>query len=100
MNPFAIAMIMKNEEKHLINFFDSLKKYLSGCEYEVVINDTGSTDRSVDIAISYGAKVIRSEWCDDFSFSRNYAADNATYDTIVVLDCDEYVRIRIFRTVY
>ena len=91
MKPFTVAVIMKNEEKHIGNFLDAISNHFSGCEYDVVINDTGSTDKSVDIAVSHGARVIHSEWCDDFSFSRNYAADNATYDTIIALDCDEYV---------
>lgn len=91
MKPFTVAVIMKNEEKHIANFLDAIEKHFSGCEYDVVINDTGSTDKSIDIAIAHGAKVVHSEWRDDFSFSRNLAAENATYDTIIVLDCDEYV---------
>ena len=91
MKPFTVAVIMKNEEKHIANFLDAIEKYFSGCEYDVVINDTGSTDKSVDIALAHGAKVVHSEWCDDFSFSRNLAAESATYDTIIALDCDEYV---------
>ena len=91
MNPFSIAMIMKNEEKHIDNFFLAIGKFLEGYQYEVVINDTGSTDKSVEIAIKHGAKVIHSEWKDDFSFSRNLAVDEASYDTIIVLDCDEYI---------
>lgn len=91
MKPFTVAVIMKNEEKHIGNFLKAIEKYFSGCEYDVVINDTGSTDKSVDIAVAHGAKVVHSKWCDDFSFSRNHAAENATYDTIIALDCDEYV---------
>lgn len=91
MKPFTVAVIMKNEEKHIANFLDAIQKHFGGCEYEVVINDTGSTDNSIDIAISRGAKVVHSKWCDDFSFSRNFAAENASYDTIIALDCDEYV---------
>ena len=91
MQPFTIAVIMKDEEKQINNFLNAIEKHFAGCTYEVVINDTGSTDKSVQIALSHGAKVVKSKWCDDFSYSRNFAAENATYDTIIVLDCDEYV---------
>ena len=91
MQPFTIAVIMKDEEKHIDNFLNAIEKHFSNCTYEIVINDTGSTDDSVKIALSHGAKVVTSKWCDDFSYSRNLAADNASYDTVIVLDCDEYV---------
>lgn len=91
MKPFTVAVIMKDEEKHIGNFLEAIEKHFNGCEYDVLINDTGSSDKSVEIAIAHGAKVIHSDWCDDFSFSRNLAAESATYDTIIVLDCDEYV---------
>jgi len=91
MLPFTLAVIMKNEKKHIKHFLDSVKKNLEGLEYEIVINDTGSSDGCDDIALLYGAKIIRSDWRDDFSFSRNYVAEHASYDTIIVLDCDEYI---------
>ncbi len=91
MNPFSITMIMKNEEKYIDKFFLAIEKIFDGYQYEVVINDTGSNDNSVEIAIKHGAKVIHSEWKDDFSFSRNLAVNEASYDTIIVLDCDEFV---------
>ena len=91
MQPFSIAVIMKDEKKHIDNFLNAIEKCFSNCTYEIVINDTGSTDGSVKIALSHGAKIVTSKWCDDFSYSRNLAADIAAYDTIIVLDCDEYV---------
>ena len=91
MLPFTIAVIMKNEEKHLDNFLTAIEKNFTDCDYEIVINDTGSTDKSEEIALSHGAKVFHSDWINDFSYSRNLAAENARNDIIVVLDCDEYI---------
>ena len=78
--------MVKNEEKNLPRSLDSLKSQVN----EIIVVDTGSTDRTIEIAESYGAKIIESTWQDDFSTPRNMAIDAATGDWIIFLDADEY----------
>ena len=78
--------MVKNEEKNLPRTLDSMKSVVD----ELVIVDTGSTDKTIEIAESYGAKVIRSSWNDDFSTPRNLAIEAVTGDWIIFLDADEY----------
>ena len=83
----SICMIAKNEEHHL---GDCLKS-IQGFADQIVIVDTGSTDNTVKIAGSYRACVIHSDWCDDFSYSRNISLDHATKRWILWLDADDRV---------
>lgn len=86
----AATMIMKNESKNLRRCLDSIKDVCDA----IFIMDTGSTDDSIDIALSYGAKVIQSEWKYDFSFHRNAIMDYAEgYEWFLILDCDETIEI-------
>lgn len=82
----SLCMIVKNEEKVLTRCLESVKGYVD----ELVIVDTGSTDSTVDIATSYGAKVVHYAWTNDFGDARNQALDKATGDWILQLDADEY----------
>jgi tetratricopeptide (TPR) repeat protein len=59
---------------------------------EIVVVDTGSKDRTVEIAESFGAKVIHTKWEDDYSKARNIAIENATSDWILFLDADEEIK--------
>ena len=83
----SLCMIMKNEAKRLGRCLESVK----GLVHEIIIVDTGSTDRSIDIARSYGARVINSTWCDDFALSRNMGLKAASMNWIFILDPDELV---------
>ncbi|KEO84072.1 hypothetical protein EL26_06305 [Tumebacillus flagellatus] len=80
-------MIVKNEEKVLPRCLESVK----GLVEEIIIVDTGSTDRTVEIAKQFGAKVYHFEWIHDFSAARNFSLQQATGDYILVLDADEYL---------
>jgi glycosyltransferase involved in cell wall biosynthesis len=80
-------MIVKNEERHLSRCLQSVKDIVD----EIVIVDTGSTDRTKEIAYSFGAKVFDFEWMNDFSVARNYALEKSTSDWNLVLDADEYI---------
>lgn len=91
MIPISICVIAKNEEKHMENFLSSIKKHFDGYPYELVIVDTGSTDRTVEIAKKYTNRVLYFEWIKDFSAARNFSIQKASHNWILVLDCDEYV---------
>jgi glycosyltransferase involved in cell wall biosynthesis len=80
-------MIVKNEEKLLPQCLESIKNVVD----EIIIVDTGSTDKTVEIAESYGAKIFHHLWDNDFSKHRNQAIDYATGDWIFILDGDEKV---------
>ena len=82
----TVCYIVKNEEHNLPRSLDSLKGQVD----EIVVVDTGSTDSTMEIAKSYGAKVLESPWNNDFSTPRNMALENATGDWIIFLDADEY----------
>lgn len=85
--PISVCIIAKNEEKYLE---DCLKKLLP-YGMEIIVTDTGSTDRTVEIAKKYANKVLHFDWCDDFSAARNFCASNSSYPWILALDCDEYM---------
>jgi glycosyltransferase involved in cell wall biosynthesis len=85
--PITVCIIAKNEEKHIGECLKRLKPY----GMELIVTDTGSSDSTKDIARRYASKVLEYEWINDFSAARNFCADNAVNDTILVLDCDEYV---------
>ncbi len=59
--------------------------------FEIVVTDTGSQDRTKEIAKKYADKVLDFEWVDDFSAARNYCISHASNNWILSLDCDEYV---------
>ncbi|MFQ5686343.1 MAG: glycosyltransferase [Candidatus Scalindua sp.] len=84
-NTISLCMIVKNEEEYLSRCLNSVKGYVD----EIIIVDTGSTDRTVEIAKSFGAKVFIHPWEGDFSKARNYSLKYATCDWILILDADE-----------
>lgn len=86
MLPISICMIAKNEEKHIEECLRRLKPY----HCEIVLVDTGSTDRTVEIASRYTDKIYHFKWVNDFSAARNYALSKAENDWILSIDCDEY----------
>ncbi len=84
----SLCMIAKDEAE----FLEDCLKSVQGIVDEIVLVDTGSTDETVAIAERYGAKVIHSEWRNDFAYARNIALQHATGDWILVLDADERLR--------
>ncbi|MBR6309559.1 MAG: glycosyltransferase family 2 protein [Lachnospiraceae bacterium] len=85
MITISACMIVKNEEKVLARCLDSLK----GIWDELIIVDTGSTDKTKEIAARYTDKIYDFKWIDDFSAARNFAMDKATCDYIYTPDADE-----------
>ena len=87
MLPISVCIIAKNEEKYIEECLSRLEPY----HYEIVLVDTGSTDRTVEIAGKYTDRIFSFTWCDDFSAARNFAISKATHDLILHIDCDEFV---------
>jgi GT2 family glycosyltransferase/tetratricopeptide (TPR) repeat protein len=83
----SLCMIVKNEEQHLARCLLSVKPVVD----EMIIVDTGSTDRTKDIARAYGAKVFDFPWTNDFSAARNQSLSEALGNWILVLDADEVI---------
>ena len=82
------CMIVKNEEKNIRQALSWAK----GIAFEQIVVDTGSTDKTVEIAEEMGAKVYHFAWIDDFSAAKNFAIEQATGDWIAFLDADEYFK--------
>lgn len=78
-------MIVRDEEDVLPRCLESVR----GAVDEVIVVDTGSSDRSAAIARKYGAKVVEFAWCDDFAAARNAGLEQASGDWILFLDADE-----------
>lgn len=86
--PVSVCIIAKNEEKYI----EGCLRNLLGYGFEIVVADTGSTDRTREIAANYADKVVDFEWCDDFSAARNFCAAQASNNWVLSLDCDEYMQ--------
>lgn len=87
MSTLSLAMIVKNEEANLPRCLASVQ----GLVDEIVVVDTGSTDYTMAIAESFGAKRSSFAWIDDFSAARNESLRRCTGDWILVLDADEAI---------
>jgi glycosyltransferase involved in cell wall biosynthesis len=83
----SLCMIVKNEENNLIKCLIHAKPLVN----EMIIIDTGSTDRTKDIAQAFGAKIYDFQWTDDYSQARNFSLSKATGRWILVLDADEVI---------
>lgn len=81
----ALCVIAKNEERFIADCLESAKPFVD----EIVVVDTGSTDRTREIARECGARVEEFVWIDDFAAARNAAIEAATSDWILMLDADE-----------
>ncbi len=87
----SLCMIVKNEEKDIKECILSVKKQLKGVVDDIIVVDTGSTDRTIDIVKELGCRVYDFEWCDDFAAARNFSVSKAKNDWILFLDADESV---------
>ncbi len=81
----SLCMMVKDEERLLPRCLDSVKDVAD----EIILVDTGSKDRTVAIAESYGAHVYHHPWENDFSKHRNQSISYATGDWILIMDADE-----------
>ena len=85
MATISLCMIVKNEEMHMARCLDSV----AGLVEEIIIIDTGSTDRTVEIASRYTSKVYSYPWKEDFSDARNYSFCKASMEYCMWMDADD-----------
>lgn len=87
----SLCAIAKNESTSLPNCLKSVQKVVD----EIIVLDTGSTDKTPEIAKNFGAKVYHFQWCNDFSAARNEALKYVQGDWVLVLDADEVLKPEI-----
>ena len=87
-HPISVCIIAKNEEKRIEKCLSSIKPY----GFEIIVVDTGSTDRTKEIASRYADKILDFVWCNDFSAARNFSLQGASNDWIFMMDCDEWIK--------
>jgi GT2 family glycosyltransferase/Flp pilus assembly protein TadD len=81
----SLCMIVKNEEAYVAQCLSSVKAVVD----EIIVVDTGSNDKTKQIAEAFGAKVFDFAWIDDFSAARNFSLSHASGSWILILDADE-----------
>ena len=87
MKSISLCMIVKNEEDVIDRCLSSIFKAVD----EIIIVDTGSTDKTKEICKNYTDKIFDFKWCDDFSKARNFSFSLATCEYIMWLDADDVV---------
>ncbi len=85
MPTISLCMIVKNEEISIARCLDSIAELVE----EIIIVDTGSTDRTVEIVSNYTSKIYSYPWKEDFSDARNYSFSKATMDYCMWMDADD-----------
>ncbi|MBM4309052.1 MAG: tetratricopeptide repeat protein, partial [Deltaproteobacteria bacterium] len=83
----SLCMIVRNEEENLARSLMSIKSVMD----EMIVIDTGSQDRTKEIARAFGAQVFDYEWTEDFSEARNFSLSKAKGEWIFILDADEVI---------
>ncbi len=83
----SVCMIVKNEEKVLERILLQAKQFAD----EIVVVDTGSNDKTKEIASKHADKVLDFAWQEDFSQARNFSFDNAEGNYLMWLDADDFI---------
>lgn len=88
MAEISLTMIVKDEERTLERCLEGVRKVVD----EIIIVDTGSTDRTKEIAARYTSHIFDFEWINDFSAARNFSRAKATKEFFFWLDADDVIR--------
>lgn len=83
----SAALIARDEEAYIRGCLEKLESVVD----EIVLVDTGSSDRTPEIAASLGARVLHEPWRDDFAYARNYCLEHVTGDWVLYIDADERI---------
>ena len=84
-NNLTVVVLTKNEDKNIVAVVQNAKKVAA----EVLIVDSGSTDKTVQLAEENGAKVVYRAWDNDFAAQRNFALQHVKTEWVLYLDADE-----------
>jgi glycosyltransferase involved in cell wall biosynthesis len=90
----SIALITLNEEQNLPRTLESVTPLVRGGAGEIIVVDSGSTDRTIEIANSHGAKVVIEPW-KGFAAQKNSALEKTSGDWVLQLDADEYLEAHL-----
>lgn len=83
----SLCMIARNEQDGLGVCLNRAKSMVD----EIIVIDTGSSDRTRDVARIFGAHTYKFQWCEDFSAARNLSLEKASGDWVLILDADEVI---------
>lgn len=95
MSRLCIIILTKNEE----NDIEAAVQNARQCTDEIVVVDSGSTDRTVELAEKNGARVVFREWDNDFAAQRNFALTQTEADWVLYLDADERMNDQLLASV-
>ena len=87
MFTISVCMIVKDEEDVIDRILSCVKKFAD----EIIIVDTGSKDKTIEIASKYTSYIFKYTWNDNFADARNFSFSKATKDYIMWLDADDYI---------
>lgn len=85
----SVCIITKNEQQNIARCLESLMPY----GFEIVVTDTGSTDKTKETVLKYTDNLYDFEWCNDFAAAKNFAVSKATNPYVMILDSDEYIEV-------
>ncbi|MEI9899481.1 MAG: glycosyltransferase [Hyphomicrobium sp.] len=88
MASVSATLIVRDEERFLASCLSSIRDAVD----EIIVVDTGSVDRTREIALAGGARLLEFPWIGDFAAARNFAIDAARGDWILYIDADERLR--------
>jgi glycosyltransferase involved in cell wall biosynthesis len=91
----TVAMIIKNEEQFIEKVIGNVQPVAD----EIVITDTGSTDRTVDIIKKFNVKLFHYSWNGDEARARNFTLSKCKTDWILFIDADEFIDIRDYQKI-
>ena len=95
MSKVTVVVLTKNEEKNIAAVVQNAKKVAA----EVLIVDSGSTDKTVPLAEKNGAKVVYRAWDNDFAAQRNFALQHVETEWVLYLDADERMNDELLASV-
>ena len=95
MSTLTVAMILKNEEQ----FIERVIQNVQPIADEIVITDTGSTDRTIDIIKKFKLRLFHYMWEGDAAKARNFTLSKCKTDWILFIDADEFIDINNYEEV-
>ena len=95
MEKLTVVILTKNEESNILKVIDNAKKITT----RILIVDSGSTDKTIELAEQCGAKVVYRAWDNDFSAQRNFALEHVNTEWILYLDADERLDAQLCQSI-